>query len=295
MKKSVLFLLLPLLFAACTRDDSTAEEIVEFKFNASLPQKVQSRAAGTALNVNKVVCATFQSGTEITALRRTIDIAEGEPIVYSPRLIKGQRYQVAFWAMKDNAYTVTDMKNITPAAGDYSGSPALYECFTNSTDEFTVTGNDNVNITLTRPMACINLGTSIADMQAVTDLGYTPTQVTATVSAAGTYNALDKSCGAVRSQTMTRPVSDGSLSVNGIAYKAIASFMVFTDGSNVSLSYTVYGRKGASGDTEPLVSQSIDNVPLGVNKNTNIVGELMTGSVNYSISMESAYSGDQTL
>lgn len=290
MNKSILLLLaMPLIFASCTKNEALVGESVEASFTAELPTR--TRAAGD-LVVNKVVCATFQDGTEVQALRRTIDIVDGQPIVYSPRLIKGHRYQVAFWAMKDNAYNVTDMKSITPAGDEYTGSPELYECFSNSTDEFTVTGNNNVNITLTRPMARINLGTSTADMQAVETLGYTPTQVTATVSAAGTYNAVDKSCGAVRSQTMTLSVSDGSLSVNGSAYKAIASYMVFTDGSNVSLSYTVYGRKGASGDAETLVSQNIDNVPLGVNKNTNIVGELMTGSVSYSISMESAYSSD---
>lgn len=294
MKKSILLLLaMPLLFASCAKNEALVGESVEVSFSAELPTR--TRAAGTALNVNKVVCATFENGTEIPALRQTIDIVEGEPIVYSPRLIKGHRYQVAFWAMKDNAYNVSDMENITPADSDYSGSPELYECFTNCTDEFAVTGNNNVNITLTRPMARINLGTSNADMQAVEALGYTPTQVRITIQAARTYNAVDKSCGAVSSQTMTLSAADGSLSVNDIAYKSIASYMVFTDGSNVALSYTVYGRKGASGDAEQLVSQNIDNVPLGVNKNTNIVGELMTGTVRYNISMESAYSGDQTL
>lgn len=284
-------LALPLLFASCSNDEVIAEETVEVSFSAALPQKVQSRASGE-LNVNKVVCATFENGTEIAALRQTVDIAAGQDIVYSPRLVKGRKYQVAFWAMKDSAYNVSDMTTITTKDGNYTGNPELYECFTNSTDEFTVTGNNNATIKLTRPMARINLGVSYADMQAVKTLGYIPTKVEIKIEAAKSYNALGKSCGSIQSQTMTLPVTDGTLSVNGNSYNVIASYMVFTDGSNVSLEYTIYGKKGENGSEESLVSHSIANVPLSVNKNTNIAGDLMTGTISYTISMGSAYCED---
>lgn len=295
--KIMAILALPLLFASCSNDEVIAEEAVEVSFSAALPQKIQSRASGTELNVNKVVCATFENGTEIEALRQTVDIAAGQDIVYSPRLVKGRKYQVAFWAMKDDAYNVSDMTTITPSGDSYTGDSELYECFTNCTDEFTVTGNNNATIKLTRPMARVNLGVSNADMQAVQTLGYTPTKVEIKIEAAKSYNALGKSCGSTHSQTMTLPVTDGTLSVNGNSYNAIASYMVFTDGSNVSLEYTIYGKKGENGSEEPLVSHSIDNVPLSVNKNTNIAGDLMTGTISYTVSMENAYGEDsnQTL
>lgn len=292
---------LPLLYASCSSDEDIAEEAVEVIFSAALPQMVQTRASSTTLNVNKVVCATFENGTEIQSLRQTIDIVDGQDIVYSPRLVKGRKYQVAFWAMKDGAYNVDDMKSISPVAestGSYTGDPERYECFTNCTDEFTVAGSVQVSITLTRPMGRVKFGVSDDDMQAVTALGYIPTKVEVTVQSPETYNALGKSCSATTQlQTMTLPMTNGSLSVNNVVYTDIASYMVFTDGGNVSLTYTIYGKKSVNGPDEQIVSQTIDNVPLGVNKNTNIVGDLMTGAIKYTITMNSAYgdAGNQTL
>lgn len=299
-----IFLATPLLFAACSNDDEIIEESVEFTINASLPQKLATRASGDEINVNKVVCATFENNIEIQSLRQTIDIVDGQQISYSPRLIKGHKYRVAFWAMKDNAYDLGDWTNIHPTDIDgisYNGAPAIYECFTNSTDEFTVTGNNNVAITLTRPMARINLGVTDADMTAVRNLGYAPTKVQFTIDAASEYNALTKQCGTTTSsQTLTVPVADGVLNVGGTDYESLASYMVFTDGSNVNLSYTVYGKRlndsgEPTGDEISITTNSIDNIPLGVNKNTNIVGELLTGTISYSISLENAYGEDNNL
>ena len=296
MKKlGYLLMAMPLLFTSCSSDEAVSEEAVEVSFHATLPQKALSRA--NSLNVNKVVCATFQNGEEIPALRQTINVVDGQNVVYSPRLLKGHSYQVAFWAMKDAAYNVTDMKNISVAASDYSGNPDVYECFTNSSDEFEVADNSSVAISLRRPMARINLGVTEADKNAVSALGYTLTKVQVSLQAAESYDALGKACSELVAKTMVTPVSEGVLSVNSVDYKALASYMVFTDGSNVTLEYTIYGKKGA-GAEEALITRSIDNVPLGVNKNTNIVGDLMTGTVNYTITMESAYSeadNNQTL
>lgn len=301
MKKlAYLFMAMPALLASCSSEDYITNEAVEVNLSAALPQPLQTRAAGTTLNVDKVVCAVFEATsnsatdyTELEALRETIDIADGQNIVYSPRLVKGRTYKVVFWAMNGDSYNVSDMTNISPkiAEGDsFTGDPAKYECFSNCT-EFTVSGSLSQSISLTRPMARINIGVSNEDMQAVINHGYSPTKVEVSFSVPQSYNALGKSCGIAQSQTMTLPVAtEGTLTIGDTDYKAMASYMVFTDGSNINLTYKVFGTK--NGSEEEIVSNTIQNVPVGVNKNTNVVGDLMTGAVNYTVTMDNAYDGD---
>lgn len=281
--QNLLSVTIPLLLVGCSddlREFSGSDDVASVTFMTTLDADMQTR---TGLNVDKVVCAVFEvepsvegstTYTEITNLRETFQITDGESIMYSPLLVKGLTYKVVFWAMNGDNYDATDLTNISPEiaeGGSFTGDPVKYECFTNS-KEFTVSGSLSESILLTRPMARINLGISDEDMQAVTQRGYTPTKVELSLSVPQSYNALcGKSCGAVQTLTMTLPVSEnGSLSVNGTTYNAMASYMVFTDGSNIDLTYKVYGTN--DGSEEVIVSNTIKDVPVGVNKNTNIVG-----------------------
>jgi len=290
---------LPLMFAGCADNDEViaGDETVEVSFSAALPQKIQSRAAGSTLNVNKVVCATFDSeGNEIEALREVVDIVDGQDIQYAPRLVKDHTYQVAFWAMKEGAYNVTDMKNISRKAGEgASTDESDFECFANHTAQFTVSGNANESITLSRPVARLRLGTSEADLDAVKALGYTPTSVEVKLTTNNAYNALEgKVTGTASKQTFTLPVStEGSITAGESTYKSLTSNYVFASDGNVTVTLTIKGKKNTEGATEEnICTRTVDNVPLHPNKNTNIVGDLMTGTVIYTITMESEY-GDR--
>lgn len=277
---------LPLLFASCSSSEPAVDESVQVTFNATLTADGASR--GDATVADKVVCATFKDGSELTTLRQVIDIRDGRSIVYTPRLAKGVEYQVAFWAMKDGAYNATDMKNVRPADAVYTGDPERLDCFTNCTEPFTVTGADTKTVTLKRPMARINLGVTDGDLQAVNALGYTLSSVKLTVSSAAmAYNAVTGlACGQVQPVVMTMPVVSGEvLDISGVNFNKIASYQIFTEGNNVTLSCTIYGVSNSGGGEEiALAEHELLNVPVAVNKNTNIVGNLVTGNVNYTIS-----------
>lgn len=73
-----------------------SEESVQVSFSTELPKRIGTRAGTGDLNVNKVVCAVFEDGEEISTLREVITIQEGEDIVFAPRLIKGRTYDVVF-------------------------------------------------------------------------------------------------------------------------------------------------------------------------------------------------------
>lgn len=163
MKKLIYLLLaMPLLFTSCSKDEGMAsEETVQVSFSTELPKRIGTRAGTTDLNVNKVVCAVFEDGEEISSLREVITIQEGEDIVFAPRLIKGRTYDVVFWAMKDDNYDVDDMTAITRASGA-TAAESEFDAFTESV-EVEVTGSKSETVTLRRPLAQLNLGVTQDD------------------------------------------------------------------------------------------------------------------------------------
>jgi hypothetical protein len=72
-------------------------------FTVQVPDAMGTKAIGDASSVNKLFVEVYSNGTSI--FKKTQDI-NGSTTV-SLDLIKGQEYQIVFWAQKDNSY-ITD-------------------------------------------------------------------------------------------------------------------------------------------------------------------------------------------
>lgn len=284
-------LALPMLIASCAGEEIVKPETVEVCFSAEMPKAVASRADAD-YSVNKVVCAVFENNAEITALRKTLDIIPGGEIKYTPRLVKGHTYKVAFFARNGEAYNCESMTNIA-LPESYNGDVTTYECFSATVEATAGVDETNHTVVLTRPMSRLNLGITTDDKEAVTRLGYTLTKVDVKLNVNSTFDALNQTSSQSKEYTLSVPATTAEMIVGGTTYSSLASYMVFP-GGNTNITYTVYGKKG-EGAEEALISRQIDNVPFGVNKNTNIVGDLVTGEISCSISMAPAYSeGDNS-
>lgn len=279
-------LALPMLIASCAGEEIVKPETVEVSFSAEMPTAVSSRADAD-YSVNQVVCAVFENNAEIAALRKTIDIIPGGEIKYTPRLVKGHTYQVAFFARNGQAYNCENMTNIALPAS-YNGDVTTYECFSATVEATAGAEGTNHTVVLTRPMARLNLGITAADKQAVSDLGYTLTKVDVKLNVNSTFDALNQTSSGSQEYTLSLPAQTTQMTVGSQTYNSLASYMVFP-GDNTAITYTVYGKKG-EGAEEVLISKQIDNVPFGINQNTNIVGDLVTGEISCAISMSPAYS-----
>lgn len=246
MKKLIYLLLaMPLLFTSCSKDEGMAsEETVQVSFSTELPKRIGTRAGTTDLNVNKVVCAVFEDGEEISSLREVITIQEGEDIVFAPRLIKGRTYDVVFWAMKDDNYDVDDMTAITRASGA-TAAESEFDAFTESV-EVEVTGSKSETVTLRRPLAQLNLGVTQDDWDAVASektFAMTPTKMVITLTGKDTFNALTGSAiGEDKEVTYTLDVSGEDLVAGEVTYKSIAMCYVYPDAGqeNIDITYTIY-------------------------------------------------------
>lgn len=285
MKKLIYLLLaMPLLFTSCSNDEEMAsEETVQVSFSTELPKRIGTRASATNLNVNKVVCAVFENGVEISALREVITIQEGEDIVFAPRLIKGRTYDVVFWAMKDDNYNVIDMKAITRASAA-TATESDFDAFTESV-EVEVTGSKSEKITLKRPFAQLNLGVTTEDWNAVETLGMTPKKIDIKVTGQDTFNALTGAAtGGDDEITRNLIVSGIGLTAGGSTYKSIAMCYVYPDAGqeNKDITYSIYDQ-----NNEVIRKDvTIQNIPLENNYRTNVVGGLLTGTITYTITIE---------
>ncbi len=287
--KNLIYLLLvmPLLFTSCSKDDEMAsEETVQVSFSTELPKRIGTRAGTTDLNVNKVVCAVFEDGEEISTLREVITIQEGEDIVFAPRLIKGRTYDVVFWAMKDKNYNVNDMTAITRAS-ETTAAESDFDAFTESV-EVEVTGSKSETITLKRPLAQLNLGVTLDDWNAVASeetFGMKPTKMIITLTGKDTFNALTgATTGEDKEVTYTLDVSGEDLVAGDETYKSIAMCYVYPDAGqeNIDITYTIYDQ-----DNDVIREDvTIQNIPLENNYRTNVVGGLLTGTITYTITFE---------
>lgn len=288
MKKLIYLLLaMPLLFTSCSKDEKMAsEETVQVSFSTELPKRIGTRAGTTDLNVNKVVCAVFEDGEEISTLREVITIQEGEDIVFAPRLIKGRTYDVVFWAMKDKNYNVNDMTAITRAS-ETTAAESDFDAFTESV-EVEVTGSKSETVTLKRPLAQLNLGVTLDDWNAVASeetFGMKPTKMIITLTGKDTFNALTgATTGEDKEVTYTLDVSGEDLVAGDETYKSIAMCYVYPDAGqeNIDITYTIYDQ-----DNDVIREDvTIQNIPLENYYRTNVVGGLLTGTITYTITFE---------
>jgi len=275
---------LPLLFASCSNDESAVcDETVEVSFCTTLPQIMSTRADAGELTVNKVVCAVFdENNAEVNNLRSTVTIVDGNSITYAPQLIKGRTYKVVFWAMKDNNYNVEDLTAITRATNG-STAEADYDAFTATTEIF-VENAATQAVTLTRPIAQLNIGIPAEDWTTLTStFGQEPDATTVSYSGKDSFNALTgTTTGNDVTIERTSPATGAAISVNSKDYKQLGTYYLFEDDkSNINITYSV-----ADNNANDIRSNvEILNVPVWKNYKTNVVGGLLTGTITYNITI----------
>lgn len=275
-------LALSFFFASCSKVEGTdaAEEVV-VNLCPEIPGMMATRAAED-LTVNKLVCAVFDEDQKIV-VSETMAITDPEDIHFSPRLIKGRTYDVVFWAMKEGSYNVKNLPEIYRV----EGKPEVdYDAFT-ATTNIKVDNSVTVPVTLTRPLAQLNIGVTEEDWNAVVALGQTPASTSISYVSYDAFNALTggltRNYGSI---TRTAPAL-GTFDVGSTTYMSLGSFYVFVDGTTEKrLSDIEFTIKDGSVNGNVIRSNvEIVNVPIQRNYKTNIVGGLLTGTITYNISL----------
>ena len=303
-----------MLFAtSCSNDELDAVQSgneAQVTFSLGLEGGIDTRAISDGKSADVLMYAVFdKDGKRLTNIEAVTKTGVTFPTTENITLAKGQIYKVAFWAQDEDckAYTVSDdMKVTVNYANDENkvNNDETRDAFF-KTVEFTVTGSTSIDVELKRPFAQINVGVTEADWDAAVASGITVAQSSVVIEKAATeLNLLD---GTVSGET------EVSYELANIPSDP-AILQVDTDGDGtkedykwLSMSYilpyaapTGYEKAAlenvafvfASNGKPIEFNQGLNNVPVQRNWRTNIVGKILTGDIQFNITIDPAYDGD---
>ena len=265
-------------------------------FTAQLPSEMGTRAFADGLTAKHLQYAVYEAG-QPTPLKvfgdETTVVGEAEMVNLKKsvtlKLTSGKSYDVIFWAADNSAkkpYTFDPLTQTVKIkyTNVYSNNDICDAFFKKET--ITVSGNQNVDVKLTRPFAQVNIGTDDFDAATIAGLNLTQTQVKATAG-----DILNLATGKMEGTEATRTfkmkaiptADDGAFPVAGYKYLLMAYIPISDTKETVDMTFGYNGKS---------TFRSFTNVPLQRNYRTNIYGSLLTNSVDFNVVIEPAFSGE---
>ena len=263
-------------------------------FTAQLPSEMGTRAFADGLTAKHLQYAVYEAG-QSTPLPvfgdETTVVGEAEMVNLKKsvtlKLTSGKSYDVIFWAdaTTDSPYT------FNPASQKVSVDYSKVNNNSDNCDAFfkketiTVSGNQSVDVKLTRPFAQVNIGTDDFDAAKASGLEVTQTEVVAKAFATLNLATGEVSDEADRTFTMKAipTASDGEFPVaGGYKYLSMDYLLVGADKATVDVVFNYGGPQ----------NRTFTNVPVQRNYRTNIYGSLLTNSVDFNVVIEPAFSGE---
>ena len=278
-----------MLMATSCADDQTsdlkagAESTVTI--TAQLPGDMGTRAFADGLTAKHLQYAVYEAG-QSTPLKvfgdETTVVGEAEMVNLKKsvtlKLTSGKSYDVIFWAdaTTDSPYT------FNPASQEVSVDYSKVNNNSDNCDAFfkketiTVSGNQSVDVQLTRPFAQVNIGTDDFDAAKASGLEVTQTEVVAKAFATLNLATGEVSDEADRTFTMKAipTASDGEFPVaGGYKYLSMDYLLVGADKATVDVAFNYGGPQ----------SRTFTNVPVQRNYRTNIYGSLLTNTADFNV------------
>lgn len=270
-------------------------------FEIQTPVDAATKAIGDGENVNIVYYEIYKAeaghdnslsgGTPL--VDGTVGMS-GKVATLNLNLLEDQDYVALFWAQVIPAenvkyYDVTDLRNVEAL---YAGVNSNDEARAAFCQRFAFNTSEKVNasVTLVRPFAQLNLGTTLKSLNIDYEIDVTASKVNVT-SPARYFNV---NTGMAHTQT-TAPVEfalatnpQQYLNVNDTDYEYVAMnyFLVSGNASSVDVLFDIQTDKGTV--TDKFVAQ----VPVQKNYRTNIIGNLLTKETKIEIVVDNRFAGD---
>ena len=321
-----------LLATSCSNDELDVVQSgneAQVSFSLGLEGGIATRAISDGTGADKLVYAVYKlNGQGEPELQKVVgsddngqfvktDFKSGDNV--SITLAKGQTYQVAFWAQDGDckAYDTDDLTAVEVSYKEEDGTNAvnndeLRDAFFKMV-EFEVAGNKTIDVVLKRPFAQINVGVESKDWEAAVASGIEIKQSAIVVkNAANTINLLT---GAVLGEEEvtyalnTIPGEELKVDINNDGeketYKWLSmSYILVADATEAdvdgdgtlgdekttlnSLQFTFTPESGNAIE----FNEGLNNVPVQRNWRTNILGKILTGDIQFNITIDPVYDGD---
>lgn len=325
-----------LLATSCSNDELDVVQSgneAQVTFSLGLEGGIATRAISDGTGAKKLVYAVYKLDADGTPVLQNVVGSDnngqfvdteafdgGLTETVSVTLAKGQTYQVAFWAQNPScsAYTTTDLTNVGVTYQNATNNNDVRDAFF-KTVEFTVSGNQTIDVELKRPFAQINVGVYKTDWEAAVKSGIEIEKSSVVIKDAAT--SINLLTGEVGDETTdvevsylsnTIPNEDLEVDLNGdkdyddenevykwlsMSYILVADRNSDTDNNGVlgddratleSLQYTFSPKSG----NDITFGDGLNSVPVERNWRTNILGQILTGNIEFNITINPIFEGD---
>ena len=295
-----------LLATSCQNDELDAVQTgneATVSFTLGVEGGVQTRAISDGQTANRLVYAVFdEEGNRITTIAK-VDKNANFPTTENITLAKGQTYKVAFWAQNSatSAYVLDDDMNLTIDYTNSANNDEKRDAFF-KTETFTVTGNAQIDVVLKSPFAQINLGVTDTDWDAAVASGIEI--ATSKVVIKNAFTNMDLIDGSVSGETevvydfgatpkSSNEVLKVDLDEDGTAeeYHYLSMSYILVDAQKSTLQDLDFTFHPTSGN-DIVFDEGLNNVPVQRNWRTNIIGQILTGNIDFNISIDPIYDGE---
>ena len=314
-----------LLVTSCSQDELGSVQSgnqAQVTFTLGLEDALGTRAISDGTKADKLVYAVYKINAQGEAeLQQVVGSEKGQFIKndfksgdnVSITLAKGQKYQVAFWAQDGDceAYNTDELTAVTVSykadngTDDAANNDELRDAFF-KTVTFEVNGDKLINVVLKRPFAQVNLGVYNEDWEAAVASGIEIENSKVVIN--NVANKINLLTGEVEGEDTitydlnaipeeTLYVETDDTNEGKEAYKWLSmSYILVNDGSEdgaarttlESLQFTFAPESG----NNIVFAEGLNNVPVQRNWRTNILGKILTGDIQFNVTVDPAYDGD---
>lgn len=301
-----LIILVPIIFLAfdCQKvhdvQDTVGEEVT---VNYSVAVADATKALNDGADANYVWYALYkksvdEQGVEKYTLAKEyaqVALTAGEAVC-PVTMMREQSYRIVFVAQHYDSvpdgestilqpiYTHDAEKHLIEMPNAAVANSGIYDAF------YTVDEIDNYDgkaaepVTLKRLTAQVNFLTSTEDWNAASDLSMTPTH--SSVKVEGLSQSFDLLTGTPSVEIVEQPVTYERSQIPGNEH--IASFFCFAS-DVIKVTLDLYTSEDGTSNRTIVV----DNVPVKSNMKTNIKGRMMTGTLDYQITLDTVSSSQE--
>lgn len=284
-----------MLFAtSCSNDEldgvqSGKESVVSF----TLEQPgIATRSYSDGTTATKLTYAVYEKGSKTAIIDKVVNNAfENKTASVDFRLVTGKTYEIIFWADAETSpysfdkTTQSITVNYDNAENNDEGRDAFF-----AAEEITVNGPVNEPVTMTRPFAQLNIGTTDDSENAV--IAFNPTQ--SSVKVTNIPNVLNLLTGAVSGATETgieytlaNIPSGEDFPVTDVKYLSMSYLLMSEEKALVDVTFNIKGGTHS-------IERSYSAVPVQRNYRTNIYGKILTDPAAFNITINATYETPNT-
>ena len=260
-------------------------------FTVQLPNQMGTKAIGDAENVDALYVAVYnEAEPDAEAIFKKQVAVENGVAKVTLDLIQDQSYDIVFWAQKGESYVDATSELLSIPMKNTFHNSEEGAAFFHFEDEFTPNGTPK-DITLRRPFAQLNLGTTSESLNTTlgdVDLLESTIQVSSVATSFNTVTGVGEAT-ATTAGTYTAEVEfDQELEVAGKKYVYVSMDYLPIVGDAqalVDITATIVTSKGT-------IEHPFTNVPVRENYRTNIVGNLISSTTDFEITIEEEFVAD---